>query len=82
MNNPCCNRMANAFDPYREALVVETRTIWPDEFDTIDEAERERIEQLLHAQPQLCAELDYTRLHTGFCRDITVTQADLDRLAR
>lgn len=73
--------MANAFDPYREALVVETRTIWPDEFAHIDEAERERIEQLLHAQPQQCAELDYTRLHTGFCRDITVTQADLDRLA-
>jgi hypothetical protein len=73
--------MANAFDPYREALVVETRTIWPDEFASLDEAERERIERLLHAQPQQCAELDYTRLHTGFCRDITVTQADLDRLA-
>ncbi|HEV3005734.1 MAG TPA: hypothetical protein VGX78_14805 [Pirellulales bacterium] len=72
--------MANAFDPYREALVVETLTIWPDEYDSLDEQERERLEQRLHAAPQEAADLDYVRLHTGFCRQVTVTPADLDRV--
>lgn len=72
--------MANAFDPYREALVVEQHTIWPEEFDAYDDADKDRVAALLHADPRACASLDYTRLHTGFCRDITVTQADLDRL--
>jgi len=72
--------MANEFDPYREALVVETRTIWPDEYDHWDEAQRERIEQLLHAQPQAASELEYERLHTGFCRVIRVTADDLARV--
>jgi hypothetical protein len=72
--------MANAFDPYREALVVETVTIWPDEYDSLDEQERERLEQRLHAAAQEAADLDYVRLHTGFCRQITVTPADLDRV--
>ncbi|HEV3024071.1 MAG TPA: hypothetical protein VGX76_16460 [Pirellulales bacterium] len=72
--------MANAFDPYREALVVETVTNWPDEYDSLDEQERERLEQRLHAAPQEAADLDYVRLHTGFCRQVTVTPADLDRV--
>lgn len=72
--------MANAFDPYREALVVETNTIWPDEFAQLPPAEKARIDAALHAAPQEASELDYTRLHTGFCRDITVTEADVERV--
>ena len=72
--------MANAYDPYREALVVETETIWPDEYDTWDESERERVAERLHAEPQSAAELDYVRMHTGFARQITVTAADLERV--
>lgn len=72
--------MANAYDPYREALVVEQRTIWPEEFDAWEPAAKREVEARLQSEPQACAELDYTRLHTGFCRDITVTQADLNRL--
>ena len=72
--------MPNAFDPYREALVVETSTVWPDEYDALEPAERQRIDALLHAEPQAAAEMDYLRLHTGFCRQITVTPADVERL--
>jgi hypothetical protein len=72
--------MANAFDPYREALVVETNTLWPDEYDGWDEATREEVAARLHAEPQSAAEMDYVRLHTGFCREIKVTAADLKRL--
>ncbi|OYV96185.1 MAG: hypothetical protein B7Z73_01125, partial [Planctomycetia bacterium 21-64-5] len=59
--------MPNAFDPYREALVVETQTLWPDEYDDWEVADRERIAARLHAEPQAAAEMDYLRLHTGFC---------------
>jgi hypothetical protein len=71
--------MTNMFDAYREALVVETSTIWPEQYDDWDPAERARIERQLHADPQAAAQLDYTQLHTGFCRDITITSEDLDR---
>jgi hypothetical protein len=74
--------MPNTFDPYREALVIERKTIWPDSLENhpIDQAERERIETLLHANPAQAVELAYIRLHTGFCRQITVTAEDLERL--
>jgi hypothetical protein len=72
--------MANEFDPYREALVMESVTIWPEEYDELDPAERQRIEAALHAEPAQAAEMVYVRMHTGFQRQITVTPADLDRL--
>ena len=74
--------MPNAFDPYREALVVETQTLWPDEYDSWDEAERAEVAERLHSQPQAAAEMDYLRLHTGFCRQITVTPADVERVGK
>jgi hypothetical protein len=73
--------MANSFDPYREALVVENHTIWPADCEDWSTADKARVERLLHASPQDAAELDYTRQHTGFARVITVTQADLDRVS-
>lgn len=73
--------MANAFDPYREALVVEQHTVWPAEYDDWSEADRSRVETLLHAAPEAAADLDYVRQHTGFARVITVTPADLDRVS-
>lgn len=73
--------MPNVFDPYREALVVENHTIWPDDYEDWSPADRRRVESLLHAQPAEAAELDYVRQHTGFARVITVTPADLDRLS-
>jgi len=73
--------MANAFDPYRDALVVEHQTIWPDAYEDWSAADRARVEALLHAAPQEAAELDYVRQHTGFARVITVTPADLERVS-
>lgn len=67
------------FDPYREALVVETNTIWPPECDNLNPEEKTRIEKALHADPEKAAQMLYVRLHTGFCRQITVTPEDVDR---
>lgn len=71
------------FDPYREALVVETNTIWPEDLaaaKNLPQPERERIETRLHADPQNAGQLEYLRLPTGFCRQITVTAEDLERV--
>jgi len=72
--------MANAFDPYREALVVEHHTVWPDAYEDWSADEKKRVEDLLHASPQEAGELDYVRQHTGFARVIAVTDADLERV--
>lgn len=71
--------MANAFDPYREALVVESQTIWPESCEDWSAADKGRVAALLHASPREAENLDYVRQHTGFARVITVTTADLDR---
>ena len=71
--------MNENFDPYREALVIETQTVWPVEL-TVAPADRQRVEAALHADPQQAAQLEYVRLHAGFCRQITVAPADLERL--
>ena len=73
--------MPDKFDPYREALVMETATQWPEECAELAPEERERLEQLLHASPDEAAELEYVRTHTGFCRRIVVTPADLERVS-
>ncbi|MGI9178126.1 MAG: hypothetical protein ACR2IT_09765 [Pirellulales bacterium] len=73
--------MANAFDPYREALVVENHTIWSADYEDWSAADKARVERLLHSSPQEAADLDYLRQHTGFARVITVTPADLDRVS-
>jgi hypothetical protein len=72
--------MPNEFDPYREALVVETVTVWPEAYDDWEPAECRRLETQLHAHPDQAAELEYVRMHTGFQRKISVTPADIERL--
>jgi hypothetical protein len=73
--------MPDKFDPYREALVVETKTLWPDEVAKLisNPDERERIAGRLHADPARASLLEYIRLHSGFARQITVTEADIGK---
>jgi hypothetical protein len=72
--------MPDTFDAYREALVMEKKTNWDDQYDDWEPSERARIETLLHNDPEEAAHLDYVRTHSGFCRVITVTPADIERL--
>lgn len=72
--------MPDKFDAYREALVMETETVWPEEYDHLEANEKTRLEELLHADPENAIDLEYFRVHTGFCRKITVTQDDLERV--
>lgn len=73
--------MPTTFDPYREALVVEQHTVWPDSYEDWSVAEKSRVEARLHANPREAADLEYVRQHTGFARVITVTPADLERVS-
>jgi hypothetical protein len=34
----------------------------------------------LHQRPQEASRLEYVRTHTGFCRRIVVTPADIERV--
>jgi hypothetical protein len=72
--------MANAFDPYREALVVEHLTVWPTDYEDWSATDKGRIDELLHGSPSDAADLDYVRQHTGFARVISVTPDDLARV--
>ena len=74
--------MPDKFDPYREALVMETITVWPEEYHEWELDEKGRIERALHADPENCANLEYVRTHTGFCRQITVMPDDIERVSQ
>lgn len=72
--------LPDKFDPYRESLIVEEKTIWPDALSHVPLERRGEIARQLHADAASCSELEYVRLHTGFCRQVTVTQQDVTRL--
>lgn len=74
--------MPDKFDPYREALVVETTTVWPEELEHLEIAERERVADALHADPSNVAHLEYIRMHSGFCRQITVTADEVEKMSK
>ena len=69
-----------AFNPRLERLVVEIRTEWPDEAAGVPPAERAALAKRLHAVPAECESVRYDRMHTGFCRVISVTPGDLEKL--
>ena len=73
--------MPDKFDPYREALVMETETVWPDEYPDLNDAAKSEIEKALHADAEKCESIEYVRVHTGFCRVVTVTPADVERVS-
>lgn len=77
--------MPDPFDPYREALVVEELTLWTPEaraaVEGWDPRRRARLERWVQTQPAAAAHLEYVRVHTGFCRQITVQPSDVERLA-
>ena len=74
--------MSDSFDPYREALVREEKTSWSEDFDDLEPGEKSLIEIALHADPENCSQLEYFRIHTGFCRTVIVTADDIARVGQ
>ena len=70
------------YDPRRETLVMETRTLWDPELAGLAESDKEWLARAVHEHPEKAARIGYERSHTGFTREITVTVADVERLYR
>lgn len=73
--------MPDKYDVYREALVMETETEWPEELGDLAPADRARISLRLHEKPDEAGNLEYVRTHTGFCRRVVVTPEDVARVS-
>lgn len=72
-----------AYDKYDariETLVMESLTKWDPSLAKLSEDDKSWLARALHAKPQLASQIAYERTHTGFCREITVTPADVERL--
>ncbi|NQV29014.1 MAG: hypothetical protein HQ518_32060 [Rhodopirellula sp.] len=68
------------YDPRVEQLVIETRTAWDPAVGKLDDADRKWLSKAIHKAPQLASKIQYERAHTGFCREITVTVEDIQRI--
>ncbi|HBH51180.1 MAG TPA: hypothetical protein DDY91_04735 [Planctomycetaceae bacterium] len=70
------------FDPRRETLVNETRTLFETGLAGLNSADKSWLAEAVHQHPEKAAKIGYERSHTGFIREITVTVADVERLYR
>lgn len=70
------------FDRRLESLVMERRTIFGDDLAELSDDDRHWLAISLHAEPHKAAKVHYERQHTGFCREIVATRADVERLYR
>lgn len=74
--------MANLkkYDSRLDLLVMETRTLWDDDAGDLTDDDKQWLVHELHRHPQEAAKIEYERSHTGFCRTITCTATDIERL--
>lgn len=70
----------NKFDVRLEDLVIETRTNWDSGVGDLNDDDRNWVSSAIHRSPELASKIEYERAHTGFCREITVTIEDIQRL--
>jgi hypothetical protein len=70
------------FDRRLESLVIERRTVFGDDLAELSEEDHRWLGEALHAEPHKAAKVRYERQHSGFCREIVATRADVERLYR
>lgn len=70
----------NKFDARLESLVVQTQTLWSPEVQDLSDEEKTIISRAIQMRPELASQISYERTHTGFIRQVTVTEADIARL--
>lgn len=69
------------FDRRVDSIVAELRTEWSPEVPDLPADRRREIARWLHAHADQAAKIAYDRTPTGFCRTITVTAEDVERVA-
>jgi hypothetical protein len=70
------------YDPRVDSLVMETRTSWDPSVGNLSDDDKAWLAQIVHLHPELAAKIAYSRSHTGFTREITVTEDDVARIYR
>ncbi len=70
------------YDRKLEILVMERRTSFAPELTELSDDDRRWLAEALHAEPHRASQVRYERQHTGFCREIVATRADVERLFR
>jgi hypothetical protein len=69
------------FDRRVDRMVAELRTVWSREVADLPAERREELARWLHDHADQAELVSYDRTHTGFCRTITVTAADVEKRA-
>lgn len=69
------------YDARVDALTIESRTAWDPEVEkSLSDSDKQWLASAIHKAPHLASKISYERAHTGFCREITVTLGDIQRL--
>ena len=68
------------YDARVDALTIESLTSWDPAVGKLSDEDRKWLSAAVHRNPELASKISYERAHTGFCREITVTVEDIQRL--
>jgi hypothetical protein len=70
----------NKFDPRVDSLVMENVTFWDPAVGKLSDEDKAILARTVHQAPKKAAKIAYSRSHTGFTREITVTVDDIARI--
>ncbi len=68
------------YDSRVDSLVIESRTNWDPSIGKLSEEDKSFLARMVHLAPAKAAQVAYWRSHTGFTREITVTESDIARI--
>jgi hypothetical protein len=68
------------YDPRVDSLVMESVTHWDPAVGKLSDEDKALLSRTVHQSPEKAAKVSYTRTHTGFTREITVTVDDIARI--
>lgn len=70
----------NKYDPRVDSLVMENVTFWDPAVGKLSDEDKAMLARTVHQSPEKAAKVAYSRSHTGFTREITVTVDDIARI--
>ena len=70
----------NKYDARVDSLVIESRTSWDPSVGKLSDEDKQFLSKMVHQSPAKAAKVSYSRSHTGFTREITVTDQDIARI--
>jgi len=70
----------NKYDARVDSLVMESRTNWDPSVGNLSEEDKAFLARMVHLSPAKASKVAYSRSHTGFTREITVTDQDIARI--